>query len=136
MNTKMLHHDDYIIVFLLTRTANRIKHINRLFYVWLKIWKNSNPKIKFRNKIKEYDLSNNEKCSSYINFLEILFKNTENTVEDKKIAFSQLETWYLNNHCRSNKDTREKAIEVFKLYLGCELISDKDKLKIQKFIDG
>ena len=136
MNTKMLHHDDYIIVFLLTRTANRIKHINRLFYVWLKIWKNSNPKIKFRNQIKEYDLSNNEKCSSYINFLEILFKNTENTVEDKKIAFSQLETWYLNNYCRKNKYSREKAIEIFKLYLNCEYISNKDKNKIQKFING
>ena len=135
MNTKMTVHDDFIIVFLLTRTANRMKSINRHFYIWLKIWNERDPKISLRNQIKLFDL-NNKDCFSYLNFLEILFKNTKNTVEDKKIAFSQLETWYLNNHCRSNKDTREKALEVFKLYLGCELISDKDKKKIQKFIDG
>ena len=134
MNTKMTVHDDFIIVFLLTRTANRMKSINRHFYIWLKIWNKRDPKISLRNQIKLFDL-NNKDCFSYLNFLEILFKNTKNTVEDKKIAFSQLETWYLNNHCRSNKDTREKALEVFKLYLGCELISDKDKKKIQKFID-
>ena len=135
LNTKMLCHEDFILFFLLTRTANNLKCINRLFYAVLHTWKNSNPKIKERNEIKGINMKNN-KCFAFINFLEILFKNTKNTVEDKKIAFSQLETWYLRNYCRSNKDSREKAIEVFKLYLGCEYISNEDKKKIQNFINS
>ena len=136
MNTKMLYHEDFILFFLLTRVANNLKHINRLFYVWLNIWKNNNDsKIIFRNEIKEKNMKYN-KCFCYLNFLEILFKNTKNTIEDKKIAFSQVETWYLNNDCRENKDSREKAIEVFKLYLNCEYISNKDKNKIQNFINN
>ena len=128
MNAKMFCHEDFILFFLLTRIANNIKYINRVFYVVPHIWKNNNPKVKFRNEIKEQD-KKTKRCLSYINFLEIIFKNTYNTFKDKKIAFSQLEKWYLNNHCKSNKYSREKAIEVFKLYLESKYISIDDKKK-------
>ena len=34
------------------------------------------------------------------------------------------------------KDSREKAIEVFKLYLDSEFIKEEDKNKIRKFINN
>ena len=135
MNTHMYYHDDFIIYFLLTRNAKNIKFINRLFYVILQIWKQSNQQVKFRTEIKQHDITN-KRCFAHINFLEILFKNTKNTIEDKKIAFSQVEEWYLNNFCRNNRDSKEKAIEVFKLYLDNEFVSNDDKKKIQNFING
>ena len=64
-----------------------------------------------------------------------MFKNINNTYKDEKIAFSQIENWYLNTHCRTNKDNREKAKEVFKLYLNCEYLPEEDKRKIQNFIN-
>ena len=134
LNTFMFCHEDFILFFLLSRYAYNAKYIDRVFYIFLHTWNPNDPKIVLRNQYKVDDIKNKQ-CLSYINFFEIIFKNTNNTTKDKKIAFSQLETYYLYNHCRVNKDTRDKAIEVFKLYLNCEYISKKDKDKIQKFID-
>ena len=135
INIKTNYHDDFILFFLLTRNAQRAKYIDRLFYVWLETWNKNDEKVKFRNQIKHQNLENNT-CFAYLNFLEILFKNTKNTFDDKKIAFSQLEAWYLNIHCKNNKITRDRAIEVFKLFLDNEYVSENDKKKIQNFIDN
>ena len=134
-NTRMNYHDDFILFFLLTRHAYNIKYVDRVFYVWLHTWDENDEKVKFRTKIKKQNLEN-ERCFAYLNFLEILFKNTNNTFEDKKIAFSQLEDWYLKIYCKENKENRNKAIEVFKLYLDSEYIKDEDKKKIRNFIDN
>ena len=134
LNEFMFCHEDYILFFLLTRNAYKLEQVDGFFYVILHTWNISDSKVKFRNHFKVKNLKNKQ-CFSYINFLEILFKNTKNTFKDKKIAFSQLETWYLNNHCKENIYSREKAIEVFKMYLDCKYILQKDKNKIYNFIN-
>ena len=133
LNTHMNYHVDFIIMFLLFRNAYNFKSFNRLFHVWLHIWKKNDPNVKFRTEVKMHN-QNNQKCFAYLNFYEILFKNTNNTFKDKKIAFSQIEDSYLKTHCRTNKDNRERAIEVFKIYLNCKYISNEDKKKIRDFI--
>ena len=136
MNFHMNHHEDYILFFLLTRNAKSIKYIERIFYICPTFWDNNEPKVKFRNEIKNEE-RHNKKCFAYLNFLDILFKNTKNTKEDKKIAFSQVKYYYLDiKYCRKNKVTREKAISVFKSYLGNEYVSDEDKKKLRDFIDN
>ena len=102
LEEKMNYHDDYILFFLLTRNAYSIKYINRIFYVVLTDWNRSEPKVKFRTQIKENNIDN-KKCFSSLIFSELLFKNTKNTFKDKKIAFSQLDKWYLQK-CRNNND--------------------------------
>ena len=134
LNQFMFCHEDYILFFLLTRNAYKLEQVDGFFYVILHTWNISDSKVKFRNHFKVKNLKNKQ-CFSYINFLEILFKNTKNSFKDKKIAFSQLETWYLNNHCKENIYSREKAIEVFKMYLDCKYILQKDKNKIYNFIN-
>ena len=136
MNFHMNHHEDYILFFLLTRNAKSIKYIERIFYICPTFWDNNEPKVKFRNEIKNEE-RHNKKCFAYLNFLDMLFKNTKNTKEDKKIAFSQVKYYYLDiKYCRKNKVTREKAISVFKSYLGNEYVSDEDKKKLRDFIDN
>ena len=136
MNFHMNHHEDYILFFLLTRNAKSIKYIERIFYICPTFWDNNEPKVKFRNEIKNEE-RHNKKCFAYLNFLDMLFKNTKNTKEDKKIAFSQVKYYYLDiKYCRNNKVTREKAISVFKSYLGNEYVSDEDKKKLRDFIDN
>jgi len=136
INFHMNHHEDYILYFLLTRNAKSIKYIERIFYICPTFWDNNEPKVKFRNEIKNEE-RHNKKCFAYLNFLDILFKNTKNTKEDKKIAFSQVKYYYLDiKYCRKNKVTREKAISIFKLYLENEYVSDEDKKKLRDFIDN
>ena len=135
LNERMNFHDDYILFFLLTRSAKSIKYIDRFFYVVYHVWK-YDDKVKFRMEIKMQN-RDNDSCFAYLNFLEILFKNTKNTYEDKKIAFAQLENWYLNKDiCRTNKITRKRAIEVFKFYLDNEFVSKEDKKKLEDFINN
>ena len=135
MNIHMIIMDDFILFFLLTRTAQRAKYIDRIFYVWYQDWPKNDEKIIMRNAIKHNNV-NIKGCFSFINFLEMIFKNTKNTFEDKKIAFSQVESNYLNNYCRGIKETREKAIDVLKIYLESEFIKEEDKNKIKNFIDN
>ena len=135
MNFHMNHHEDLILYFLLTRNAKSIKYVERVFYICPKFWDKNEPKIKFRTEIKN-EQNNNKKCFAYLNFLDILLKNTKNTTEDKNIAFSQVETWYLKNFCKRNKDTREMAINIFKLYISNEYVSDINKKKLQDFINN
>ena len=134
-NIRMNFHDDFILFFLLTRSAKSIKYIDRSFYIIYPGWKNDN-KVQFRMGIKMQNRKN-EKCFSYLNFLEILFKNTKNTFEDKKLAFILSEYTYLNlDFCRLNKNTRKRAIEVFKLYLDNEYVLKEDKKKLEDFINN
>jgi glycosyltransferase involved in cell wall biosynthesis len=133
LEEKMNYHDDYILFFLLTRNANSIKYINRIFYVVLTDWNKNEPKVSFRTRIKEENIDN-KKCFGGLIFSEMLFKNTKNTFKDKKIAFSQLDKWYLQR-CRINKDTKDKAIEILQLYLNNKYISVEDKKKIEYFIE-
>ena len=135
LNTYMNHHADFVMMFLLLRNANNLKTFNRLLHVWLHIWKKDDPKVKYRTEIKR-KTRHDQMCFSTINFADILFKNTKNNYKDKKIAFSQVERWYLNTYCRTNKDYKERAIEVFKSYLNCEYISNEDKKKLQDFINN
>ena len=133
LNTYTVYHDDRIIYFLLSRNAYNAKFVDRYFYIVLQTWNKGDKKVKLREDIKKKNV-NNKICFSILNYLEILFKNTKNTYEDKKIAFSQIKVWYLYYSCRKNKITREKAKKIFKLYLNCDYISKKDKAKIQEFI--
>ena len=134
MNTHMVYFDDFALFFLFSRTVKRIKYIDRIFYILYEGWPKDDEKIRKRNQIKR-DNVKLKSCFSRLNFLEIIFKNTDNTFEDKKIAFSQLEFWYLNSYCKEFKETREKAFETFKIFLGSEFIKEEDKNKIKLFMN-
>ena len=136
MKEKMFYHDDFIIYFLLTRNAYSMKFVDRIFYICLKIWDEKDPKVKFRATIKRQDMDN-KKCFGFLIFLEMFLEKTQNNYKDKKIAFSQLDTWYLKQTiCQNNTNTRDKAIRIFKLYLDNKFISKEDKIKIKNFIDN
>ena len=134
MNIKTNFHDDFILFFLLTRNAQSIKYIDRAFYTVIYDWDRNDPKVKLRLQFK-YEHLDVMRCKAYLNFLDILFKNTKDTLDDKKILISLTERYYFNNLCKDDKENRERAIELFKLYLENKYISDDDKKKVQDFIN-
>ena len=133
INTKMNHHDDFLLLFLLTRKAKSLKEINRIFYMIVVTKFLHGPKVEYRRKEKNID-RDNLACRAYLIFIEIIFDKTENNVEDKKIPFSQLETWYINKHCKYNKFVKEQGIQLCKKFLSSEYIEEKDKDKIKSFL--
>ena len=81
MNIKTNFHDDFIIFFLLTRNAQSIKYIDRTFYTVIYDWDRNDPKVKLRLQFK-YEHLDVMRCKAYLNFLDILFKNTKDTLDD------------------------------------------------------
>ena len=134
LNIKMNNHDDFLLFFLLTRSAKSLKEISRVFYVISVTKFIHEPKVDYRRKEKNVN-RDNLACQAYLMFIEIIFNKTKDTIDDKKIAFSQLQTWYMGNECRNNIETRENFIKLSKLFLDNKYIEEKDKETIKIFID-
>ena len=119
--------------FLLTRNAKSLKKIDRIFYLKEKVIFSDDSKKNHRKneRLKE---GFNYLCFAYLNYIQFLFDKTKNTVEDKKIAFSQLEKLYLDNLCKSNPNYKKMALNIIDLFLNSEYISLADKKKIRIFL--
>ena len=63
-------------------------------------------------------------CFAFITYLEFLLIHTDNTFLDKKIASSELKTWYLNHTCRLNNVTRNMGKRKQNIWQEDGLISD------------
>lgn len=134
LNEKMNYHDDFLLFFLLTRSANSLKQIDRIFYLVLLGWKKSNKKVKFRLKVKKKNWKY-KRCYDLLKFNEFILKNTRNSFYDKKVAFFSLDKYLLSYYCRKYQPIQEKAIKVSNLYLSNKYIEERDKNKIIKFLN-
>lgn len=129
LNRIMNVHDDLLLFFLLTRNANRLKYIKRIFHVYL-IFSNTNDTSIIKHNIeknKERILNN---CFAYLNYIEFLLFKTNETIIDKKIASNQLEEWFLNHKCKDNILARKESIKVCNLFLKNKFIEEAIKKKI------
>ena len=132
-NIRINYYEDYMFFFLLTRNAKSLKKIDRIFYLKEKVIFSDDSKKNHRKneRLKE---GFNYLCFAYLNYIQFLFDKTKNTVEDKKIAFSQLEKLYLDNLCKSNPNHKKMALNIIDLFLNSEYISLADKKKIRIFL--
>lgn len=134
MNIKMNCHEDFLLFFSLTRKAYNLKYIPKIFIMNVKWDKNINNKIKFSIEKMEIN-KGNLTCLSYINYLEFLLLNTNNSILDKRIASTELNIWYLNNSCKYNIFIREKAIKLCKLFLNNKYIEKEEKKIIKNHLN-
>ena len=132
-NIRINYYEDYMFFFLLTRNAKSLKKIDRIFYLKEKVIFSDDSKKNHRKneRLKE---GFNYLCFAYLNYIQFLLDKTKNTVEDKKIAFSQLEKLYLDNLCKSNPNYKKMALNIIDLFLNSEYISLADKKKIRIFL--
>ena len=134
MNSKMNCHEDFLLFFLLTRNAYNLKHIKRLFYAHIKWVGDNDTKILFTKKEKKINKQNLD-CMSFMNYIEFLLMKTKDTIDDKKIASSELKNWYLNNPCKNNTYVEERGRKVCKLFLENKYITDDVKKEINSFLE-
>ena len=135
MNTKMICHEDFLLFFILTRKAKSLKYIKRLFYINIQWNDETSDLIKFSRKEKS-KMGFNYICLSYINYIEFILFNTNNTVTDKKIAMAEFDSWYFNNECKNNEFIKERGRNVSRLFLENEYIDENEKNKIRNFVNG
>ena len=131
MNTKMICHEDFLLIFLLTRKAFNLRQMNRIFHIKIR-W---GYETQYHSKTKESQ-ADDLFCLSYINYIEFILMKTNNTIKDKKIASFELKKWYFENKCRNNSFIKEKAKNVCKLFLKNEYIEDQMKKEIQNFLNN
>lgn len=134
LKVKMNVHDDFLMLFLLSRNAYNFKQLKRIFYIWIRRPRKNNTKINFRLKEKIKN-RNNLKCLAYINYIEFILMKTNNEIIDKKIASLELNRWFLEHPCRYNKYIRKRAINVLELYLRNRYIEKEIKNEILAFFN-
>ena len=124
--------DDNFIFYLLTKTANSYKFIDRFFYFIVSGWNKINKNTKFRDDEKKKSILL-KRCTNLLNFIEFILNKTENTYYDKQIAFFSFNTWYLKDECKNFINTKEMAKNISKLYIDNEYIRKEDKRTLQDF---
>ena len=134
MNTRMNRHEDFLIFFLISRNAYNYKYIKRIFYIHIQWLPLNNSKIQFSLKEKQKNYRNIE-CLSYLNYIEFLLKNTNNNIYDKRIAYVELNKYYLNHYCRFNIYNKERANRILILFLNNIYIENNAKKRIKKFLN-
>ena len=130
MNTKMICHEDYLILFLITRIASKYRNIKRIFHVKITYGK---PQLyTTKSKVnKHFNLF----CQSYLNYIEFILIKTNNTIRDKKIASYELDRYFFQKEeCKNNTYSRKRAIKICKLFLKNEYIENYVKSKILKVL--
>ena len=129
MNTKMICHEDYLILFLITRIASKSKQIKRIFHIKITY---GQPK-QYTTKAKSLD-NINLFCQSYLNYLELILIKTNNNIYDKKISSYEFERYFLNKkECQNNTYVRKRAIKVCNMFLKNKYIEKYVKEKIEQF---
>ena len=129
MDTKMTCHEDFLLFFLLTRNANSLKHMKRVFYAHIKWFGVNNTKILFTNQEKSIN-RRDLKCMSILNYLEFLLLKTNNNVIDKRIASFELKNWFDYKKCDNNTFIKKRKKNVFHQFLNNIFIEDDVKKEI------
>ena len=133
LNKKIIRHDDFFCFFMLTRYAKNLKNIKKPFYLVLKRENKNNTLINF-HKTEKNKIHKENRCISFLYYIEFLLFKTNNTFFDKQIAEYELENYYLNNSCRFSNISKIKGIQTCQLFLNNKYINNTLKKKIRLFL--
>ena len=109
-------HDDSILMFIISRTALRLKHLKEIYYIYLSWPKEYDKSLKIQREIKhrERKIKN---CYSYLTFIEVLILFAEN--DDKFIPERWLEMLFFNQpFCKDNPNISVDILRILKLFLN------------------
>ena len=132
LNKKIIVHDDFLCLFMLTRKARNLKQIKKPLYLML--LKEGNNTLINLHKKEKFELRRKNSCLSYLYYIEFLLETTDNCFKDKQIASMELNNWYLNNYCINDTFSKQRGIYTCKLFLENQYIDEIFKNKIKKFL--
>ena len=133
INRNIDAHDDSILMFILSRNAQTLKHLKEIFYIIL-IWPEKySESLTFQRSTKKRERER-KNCYSYLTFSEILLKFTERS--DKFIAEKNFLYWFIREKkCKNNTEIKNDSIRICNLYLSDKYIPLKTKKEISLYLN-
>ena len=133
INRNIDAHDDSILMFILSRNAQALKHLKEIFYIIL-IWPEKySESLTFQRSTKKRERER-KNCYSYLTFSEILLKFTERS--DKFIAEKNFLYWFIRGKkCKNNTEIKNDSIRICNLYLSDKYIPLKTKKEISLYLN-
>ena len=133
INRNIDAHDDSILMFILSRNAQALKHLKEIFYIIL-IWPEKySESLAFQRSTKKRERER-KNCYSYLTFSEILLKFTERS--DKFIAEKNFLYWFIREKkCKNNTEIKNDSIRICNLYLSDKYIPLKTKKEISLYLN-
>ena len=133
INRNIDAHDDSILMFILSRNAQALKHLKEIFYIIL-IWPEKySESLTFQRSTKKRERER-KNCYSYLTFSEILLKFTERS--DKFIAEKNFLYWFIREKkCKNNTEIKNDSIRICNLYLSDKYIPLKTKKEISLYLN-
>ena len=122
---------DYLLYFILTKTARTLKYIKKILHVNVQKKYSDKAAVKFFNEEKEIVRSRTV-CRSYLNYIEFTFAKSDNNL---KLASFALNDLYLNNKCKEQTNIRNEGIRICKLFLQNQYVENKIKDLINLFLN-
>jgi len=128
LKLRMTGHDDTMIQFMLFKYGKSFKKIRKIGICHF-----SNPTSSSSTYFSKDMIETT--CLSYINFIDILYKHTENTTMAKEEAYSEFDHWLIQSETKYYKYGLEKKINITKKFYNDPMISKNKKYRLKQFLD-
>ena len=127
LKQKITAHEDTIMTFMLFKYGKSFKKIGKIGIIHFILPMTTTDNMYSNNKIEST-------CTSFVNYIDILYKNIENTTMAKEDALHELTHWILQSKCNYNKYGLEKKINITKKFYDDSMIPRYRKFKIENFL--
>ena len=122
---------DNFLFFILTKRAKNYKNIKKLLYVAIQIKKSNSSLVTYFTEEK-FMVRDQYHCRAFLNYIEFTFIKSDN---DFTLSSFALQNFFLNSRCRHDKNIRNDAITICKLFLDNQNINNNLKDKIKVFLN-
>jgi len=120
-------HEDTIMTFMLFKYGKSYKKIRKIGICHFLLDTTTSHNKYSNNRFKST-------CLSYVNYIDILYKNIENTTMAKEDALFEFEHWIMQVACKYAKYGLEKKINITKKFYYDPMILKERKQEISKFL--
>ena len=127
LQKRLTAHDDTLTTFLLFKYASSFKKIDKVGLCHFVNDQTSGSESRRWNPEVIFDT-----CSTFINYVEIMYKNTENEFVAKEEVFFAFRIWVLECRCNSYDKTLNQAINLAKQMFNDPLMTNYQKGEIRR----
>ena len=127
LKKRFITHDDTITTFMLFKFASSFKKIDKVGLCHFVNDQTSGSESRRWNPEVIFDT-----CSTFINYVEIMYKNTENEFVAKEEVFFAFRIWVLECRCNSYDKTLNQAINLAKQMFNDPLMTNYQKGEIRR----
>jgi len=122
-NSKIIQREDFIIIIILYKVANKYMRINKYGYLYIKHKKQATFNL--------HKQSNSQRVYDEFTYLDFLYNNTKETKEEKTLFFKQFLNILKFNVCINVRDNKIKLLvqKICKIALNSIFIIKKKKKK-------